>query len=94
MPNIFVEEVLRAKLEPVSVLEATLDSEILLEGVIDRDASADYYTGDYVVEPKARKNVVLPTKMKVMSDDVTVLQVPYFETSNVHGNTVYIASEV
>ena len=52
------------------------------------------YTGDYTVTPQAHEDVVLETNGKRMTDDVTVFRVPYFETSNIYGNTVYIASEV
>ena len=52
------------------------------------------YTGDYVVTPKAHEQTVLPTKRKIMADDVTVLEIPYWETSNISGKTVYIAEEV
>lgn len=52
------------------------------------------YQGDYTVIPKAREEVILPTKDLVMTDDVTVNKVPYFETSNLTGKTIYIASEV
>ena len=52
------------------------------------------YTGDYTVTPQAHEDVVLETNGKRMTDDVTVFRVPYFETSNVYGNTVFIASEV
>ena len=44
--------------------------------------------------PKAYEEQTLPTEGKLMADDVTVFRVPYFETSNVSGETVYIASEV
>ena len=52
------------------------------------------YTGDYVVTPRAHDQTVLPTKRKQMLDDVTVLEVPYWETSNESGVTAYIAQEV
>ena len=52
------------------------------------------YTGDYTVTPQAHEDVILETNGKRMTDDVTVFRVPYFETSNIYGNTVYIASEV
>ena len=52
------------------------------------------YHGDYEVVPKANEDVVLQTAGMQMSDDVTVFKVPYFETSNIYGDTVYIASEV
>lgn len=57
---------------------------------IDRDS----YNGDYVVTPRPFEPVVLETKDKLMSDDVTVKKVPYYKTSNSTGETVYIAMEV
>lgn len=52
------------------------------------------YTGDLVVTPKAWTEQVLHTAYKTMPGDVTVLEVPYFETHNPNGMTVYIANEV
>lgn len=52
------------------------------------------YEGDYVVTPRADAATVLPTKDKTMQDDVTVQKIPYYETANPTGDTVYIASEV
>lgn len=52
------------------------------------------YEGDYEIVPKAFEPVVLPTKNKLLADDVTVTKVPYYEVSNETGTTVYIASEV
>lgn len=49
------------------------------------------YEGQYVVDPLAKENVVLDTKEKFMANDVVVNKVPYFETSNEKGTTVYIA---
>lgn len=56
--------------------------------------NTDTYTGDYVIIPKAHEEVILETKDKTMADDVTVKKVPYYETSNEVGTTIYIASEV
>ena len=44
------------------------------------------YEGEYTVIPKANAPTVLAT--------VTVTKIPYYETSNPTGDTVYIASEV
>lgn len=53
------------------------------------------YEGDYVVIPQADSAVVLETQAKLMTEDVTVTKIPYWETSNLSGgNTVFIASEV
>lgn len=47
------------------------------------------YTGDYEVIPTSSVQT-LATNDKVMTDDVTVREIPYYETSNVSGTTVYI----
>lgn len=52
------------------------------------------YQGDYQATPRAENEVVLPTQGYLMAEDVVVLKVPYYETSNLSGETVYIASEV
>lgn len=54
----------------------------------------ELYGGPYEVTPKAWEEQVLQTDGKLMADDVTVLKVPYYETSNIHdGLTVFIAEE-
>ena len=54
----------------------------------------DPYTGAYTVTPLAWNETVLPTRGKTMLDDVTVVEIPYWEThSQIEGGmTVYIAS--
>lgn len=52
------------------------------------------YEGDYIVTPKVEQQT-LDTKGAIMGDDLTILAIPYFETSNNSGgNTVYIAKEI
>lgn len=53
----------------------------------------DLYEGPYVVTPKVSSQQ-LATAHKLMDKDVTVLEIPYFETSNQNGITVYIADEL
>lgn len=88
---------------PVTVSETREWYEITIAGdeSIDVELSStvsvvggDYYTGDYEVTPKSDTAVILPTEGLVMRDDVTVRKIPYYETSNPTGLTVYIASEV
>ena len=53
------------------------------------------YTGAYEVTPKAWEEQILQTDGKLMTDDVTVFRVPYYETSNLFdGKTAYIAEEI
>lgn len=64
-------------------------------GVISTGAAREAYSGEYRVTPKADTAVVLKTAAKYMTDDITVLKVPFYKTSNEQGGTtVYIASEV
>jgi hypothetical protein len=51
------------------------------------------YDGPYEVTPKVEAQT-LPTKQKYLSEDIQVLSVPYYETDNQNGTTIYIASEV
>lgn len=51
------------------------------------------YAGPYSVTPKANEAQTLSTAGKQMTEDVTVAKVPYYETSNTSGTTVYIAEE-
>lgn len=55
---------------------------------------AQNYEGDYVVTPKVNSQTI-PTKGRIMSEDVTVKAIPYFDVSNTSGgSTVYIAKEI
>lgn len=58
--------------------------------------SGDYpfYRGEYNVTPKAHTEQTLETRNTILRNNVVVSQVPYYETSNTDGTTVYIASEV
>lgn len=52
------------------------------------------YTGSYKVTPKAFDDTTIECEGKVMTDNVQVSKIPYFETSNESGDTVYIGSEL
>ena len=47
------------------------------------------YNGDYDIVPKVEAQII-GTKNKKMKKDLTVLAIPYYETSNLTGKTVYI----
>lgn len=66
-----------------------------ISGEVSLPTGGTYYTGDYVVTPKAHRQTTLETQGLTMTDNVVVLEIPYYETSNVHdGYTVYIGNEV
>ena len=64
----------------------------LLTGTLTLPPEADsvYYEGDYIVTPKPFDETVLDTSGLKMYKDVTILEIPYFETSNESGYTIYI----
>lgn len=74
-------------------LSGTLSKESGLTGKLGLPGYA-VYAGDYNIIPKAFKTQVLETENKIMTNNVTVNEVPYFETSNDSGTTVYIAKEL
>ena len=70
--------------ENVQTINATLDVDVM------RQPRSDY-DGPYTVTPLAFSNIELDTNGKTLSDDIVIEKVPYYETSNVSGMTIYIA---
>lgn len=63
-------------------------------GEVQIVTDADPYEGAYDATPKPTQQT-LPTKGKIMTQDVTVRAIPYFDVSNLSGGqTIYIANEV
>ena len=56
--------------------------------------SGDLYEGEYVVTPDTIAQT-LPTEKKTLMKDITVKEIPFFETGNTSGGTtVYIAGNI
>jgi hypothetical protein len=54
----------------------------------------EQFEGEYIVTPKVKEQT-LPTKNKVLVEDMTIKAIPFFNvTNNSGGNTVYIGNEV
>lgn len=71
-----------------------LEERILLGGALSPatvKVTPEIYTGEYIVTPKVNAQY-LDTDNKLMTDDVTVLEIPYSEVSNQYGTTISIAS--
>lgn len=49
----------------------------------------DIYDGKYEIIPNSATQT-LPTRNKLLTTDITIEKIPYFETSNTSGTTVYI----
>ena len=76
-----------------TVLKGTINPTPNLKGTIAISSSSQgIYQGNYTVTPKVTSQK-LQTKDKLMKDDVVVLEIPYYETSNISGKTVYIGGE-
>ena len=91
---------------PACSILGTIGSRQALNGCISQDdeitgnlataytTSAKPYEGDYEVTPTV-EGQKLETKQKYMTDDVTILAIPFYEVGNTSGgNTVYIANEI
>ena len=64
-------------------------------GAISAGAPRNVYSGVYKITPKTRKEVVLETAKKYLEQDIKVLKVPFYQTSNEQGGiTIYIGDEV
>ena len=50
----------------------------------------DTYDGDYIFTSSTQNDQEIDTSKKLMIRDVTIKKIPYFETSNLSGETVYI----
>lgn len=86
--------ILKGKINCIPVLKATIKSERQLQGTLTIPMDVEtldrpFYEGDYTVVPKVTQQV-LSTENKVMKDDVMILEIPYYATSNLTGDTVYI----
>ena len=71
-----------------TVASKELNGNITLPKVI----KAENYEGDYNVIPKTYEQSLL-TKNKHMKDNVLIHEIPYYETSNLTGTTIYIGGE-
>ena len=65
-----------------------------LQEVTIRETNVSPYTGEYNVTPRINEQT-LPTAQKLMTENVKIKPIPYFETSNnSDGKTIYIGTEV
>lgn len=80
------------------IVEDELTIQFISDDVFDVQLTGDlsyiepeHYTGEYVVIP-TREEQYLYTNNLLMTDDVTVREIPYAEVSNEYGITCTIAS--
>lgn len=74
-------------------LQGTIYASRNLKGIMNIGGSASRYDGEYEVVP-SRQNQVLETENKLLKENITVIEIPYAEVSNLGGGTTfYIARE-
>ena len=84
--NIIPDSRLIGELTPVGNLTGVLSGYGFIEGNLalgKRDIST--YNGPYTVTPLAGDEVILETEDKLLLENVTVLEIPYAEVSNLQG---------
>lgn len=80
-------EVLEIDVEAADTDEVSVDLECV---VIMSDKRIEKYEGPYEVTPSV-DGFVLETKGKAMDENLSVLDIPVFETGNIYGTTIHIA---
>lgn len=67
----------------------------ILNGIITipPEVPVPNYEGEYTIIPKPFNDEVLQTSGFRMNNNVTVLKIPYYQTSNETGYTIYIGGE-
>jgi len=70
------------------------DGSLIIAGdlVIEATTEVDVppYEGSYEVSPLVGAEIILPTSGKRLEDDVTILEIPYYETTNEAGGYTVI----
>lgn len=73
--------------------QVTTTGKLVGEVVIPTSVHAELYEGDYVITPRLSDDVVLPTKEKVLRDNLTVQKIPQYEVSNDAGGKTFIIGD-
>lgn len=74
------------------ILDSTVHMRVSDAEVVYSSAG-DPYTGNYTITPKVDEQT-MATRNKLMQDNVTIKAIPYYETDNNLGTTIYIGSEL
>lgn len=92
-----VQETLYGTLSPIESLSGVLSVESSLTATLTTGdltvVGGTEYKGRYTATPDVEP-IILPTKDKVLRDDITVFKIPLWEVSNPqNGTTIYIGGE-
>lgn len=92
---VYLDEVI----EGAVVGDGAISGEVMADGEINgmvnykQCTELPTYSGSYTVIPSSQEQI-LDTEDKIMEEDVDVKAIPYYETSNEYGTTIFIAGEL
>lgn len=94
---VHIKENIEGIIQQTNALNGVIKNNDHIEGTINYHtegggSEVPTYEGAYTVTPKIHEQS-LATKNKRMKADVTIKEIPYYETSNISGKTVYIGGE-
>ena len=93
MKSIEAAETLTGYISSGRTLVGSMSTDSNLAGKMSVIQEYERYDGDYTVTPLASCAQVLLTKDKVLTKDVVIEEIPFWETSNESdGKTVYIGN--
>lgn len=88
------EAVLNDRVVANESLSGRIQGTAFISGAIQAGISdVPKYAGETTVTPKVENETVLPTRDKIVKDDITVLKIPQFEVSNTSGGYTLIIGE-
>ena len=89
MRTVYKVEVVEDNVIDVCLLDNNSDIDVSVDVAVSALPPSDY-EGPYTVIPVAFSDIPLQTRGKTLNNNITVKEIPYYETSNVSGLTIYI----
>lgn len=76
----------------VPTISGSLNAVVMMSGSLNvvEGYWPDTYDGEYIFTSDVHNDQEVDTSKKLMIRDITIKKIPYFETSNLSGETVYI----
>ena len=93
--DILIGTLTSTELEVLTGQLKSIENKDFLSGniVIPPEVPIPNYEEEYIVTPQPFNDEILETAGFRMAEDVTVLKIPYYQTSNETGYTIYIGGE-
>lgn len=83
---------LTGTLSPVGQISGEIRAHPRVTGIIYHTDKTPYYRGNYEVKPSAESQTLYTQGLR-MTDDVTIQEIPYYETTNESGGYTVIIGE-